>query len=784
MINDQDLSQFDIYKELLDTATEVIWLVSYPDFKLLYLNSRQTQDLFGLDPQLFESDNEHWIKVIHSEERDSIAQELSHFLKSEDSLLDLKYRIVKPNGEIRWVRNRTSKIFNASQELIRIQGKIFDITEKVKKEELLEDIQKVGVIGGWELNPLTMQTRWTEETYRIHEIDPGVPTNVISGISFYSAQDRPRMQSYVEKCIEGKSYDDVFEFTDAKGVKKWVRASGQPIFDAHGKVVLVKGIIQDVSTSERAVRLNRNLINAIQSSSFFVRFNDQGKILEVNSSFLEFLGVESSEINVISLEDLLVDSESISTLSKDISLYGSWRGKLELRSKKNENLWIDATLTWVESAQGENQFIGIGRDITFEHKTNILNKLISNFRSQFIKGELSYPEFFNNLLVEILHLTKSQYGFVGEIIDDYGKKVLRTFAISNISWDKASKEYYEQYKESGFIFSNLNTLFGEVIKTEKPLITNNAPMHPKRAGTPPGHPALHSFAGIPLFYGDKMIGMIGLANGQDGFSKNFLETWSPLIDSISEFLHAIKLHQEIDKQRKISEHQARLVSIGELASGVGHEINNPLAICKGHIELFRLSLSKENLDLELLNQSLNKIENSLDRISKITSGLRVFSQSEDQGHAQISVREFILESMAILKQIYQTDGINLRFYDETSEDIFIFGHKDGLNQVLINLLKNSKDAVDKNRNQDIHLYLRSRENEVEIEIRDFGLGISPEILPRIFDPFFTTKDIKKGVGIGLSIAHGIIKSHKGVITVKSVMDEGTSFFIKLPHLKS
>ena len=130
---------------------------------------------------------------------------------------------------------------------------------------------------------------------------------------------------------------------------------------------------------------------------------------------------------------------------------------------------------------------------------------------------------FDALLQRILELSECRFGFVGEILhDEHGAPFLRTFAISNISWDAASLAYYEARATQGLDSRNLDTLFGRVIRSGEALVSNNPAAHPASAGVPPGHPPLDAFAGLPIKADGEMIGMLGLANREGGFSADFV----------------------------------------------------------------------------------------------------------------------------------------------------------------------------------------------------------------------------------------------------------------------
>lgn len=200
------------------------------------------------------------------------------------------------------------------------------------------------------------------------------------------------------------------------------------------------------------------------------------------------------------------------------------------------------------------KLFGTFQDITEHKKKEILDETISKIREEYIKHSSDNYQFFNFLLGKILEITESEYGFIGEIIKNNEEKYLKTFAITNISWNEETRKFYDDNIENGLEFRNLNTLFGKVIKEEKIFYTNSPESHPQRGGLPKGHPKLSKFLGYPLFYNDKFIAMLGIANRENGYSDQLISYIKPLIEVISEIIHLQKIEStrtENEIERKV-----------------------------------------------------------------------------------------------------------------------------------------------------------------------------------------------------------------------------------------
>lgn len=176
---------------------------------------------------------------------------------------------------------------------------------------------------------------------------------------------------------------------------------------------------------------------------------------------------------------------------------------------------------------------------------------------KFVTEEYNPNEVFTLILEKIIEITKSEYGFIGIIKhDEKNNPYLRTYHITDISWNEETKKLYEQNKEKGFEFRNLNTLFGWVMVNKKPLLTNDAHNDPRSGGIPKGHPPLKKFLGLPFMFGNDMIGMVGLANREEGYDEKNIEELDPFIQTSNLILSSIIRNEmiiEIEKKSSRSE---------------------------------------------------------------------------------------------------------------------------------------------------------------------------------------------------------------------------------------
>ncbi|MGB0453057.1 MAG: ATP-binding protein [Bacteriovoracaceae bacterium] len=253
------------------------------------------------------------------------------------------------------------------------------------------------------------------------------------------------------------------------------------------------------------------------------------------------------------------------------------------------------------------------------------------------------------------------------------------------------------------------------------------------------------------------------------------------IGSIKDVSESLRIEKELRDHKKIVRHSSKLASIGQIAAGVGHEINNPLAIALGYLSGISREVEKNDPNNKTVIEKISKVRNACERISVIVKGLRTFSRSDSDEEESINLRELIKENVNMLSEIYHKEGVSLRFLcDEAlDEKAIVFGNRGRLQQVLVNLLSNSKDALENQPLKEIELKLGSVGDNLVLSVKDSGPGIPQDIQDKIFEPFYTTKVAEKGTGIGLALVQTIIKEHRGKIDLNS-SSEGTEFILTLP----
>lgn len=260
-----------------------------------------------------------------------------------------------------------------------------------------------------------------------------------------------------------------------------------------------------------------------------------------------------------------------------------------------------------------------------------------------------------------------------------------------------------------------------------------------------------------------------------------------LYDDYGEIVGTMGVFQDITTRKKLSEElsatQAELIqavkmkALGDLVTGVAHEINNPLMASDTFLHL----LENETNDNPGLQKRVSLLKQCNQRIKNIVKKLKAFSMQAGTEFAPMDVNEAILSVWEIMQQQALNQRIEVTL--SLKEDLpRVLGDKNQIEQVLLNLISNACDAMEKSSHKVLTIYtdLDQKARQVRIGVKDTGIGITTEQIEQIFNPFFTTKDSDKGMGLGLSICYRIIEAHRGKIEVKSRLNEGSEFIVILP----
>lgn len=268
-----------------------------------------------------------------------------------------------------------------------------------------------------------------------------------------------------------------------------------------------------------------------------------------------------------------------------------------------------------------------------------------------------------------------------------------------------------------------------------------------------------------------------------------------IVRDVSDRFHAEESLKEAYQELKLTQSQlvqsGKLASIGELAAGVAHELNQPLMVVRGIAQLLIRQIQKGKLDAEAISKQLEPVDRNTKRMMNIINHLRVFSRQSKAEFYAVDMNNVIEESFLMVGEQLRLRNIEV-IKNLDPELPKIKGDTNQLEQVVLNLITNARDAItgkngdeggDNPQGESIEIVtskIAPDDNYIGIHVKDTGTGIKKKDLDSIFDPFYSTKEVGKGTGLGLSISYGIIHEHNGNIEVSNTGPDGTTFSIRLP----
>jgi len=343
-------------------------------------------------------------------------------------------------------------------------------------------------------------------------------------------------------------------------------------------------------------------------------------------------------------------------------------------------------------------------------------------------------------------------------------------------------------------------ILGVVVHETRPIRLRDLTRDPRAHGFPPHHPPMRSFLGVPITWKGTTFGNLYLTEkqGADEFSKEDERLAVTLAAQAAIAIENARLYGELRRsyeELKQSQHllvrQEKLASLGRLAAGLAHELNNPLSSVAGFAE----ALQRRAQEGELarlpggadVQEYLALIQAEVSRAAGIIRHLLDFARQREPAFGHVDLRRVVTDAVSFVQRQARLANQHI-VVAPFPEEYHVVGDPQMLQQVFLNLLTNALDAIE--GGGEVRIAARRREGDgpggaagpaVEVQVADDGSGITPEHLARIFDPFFTTKEAGKGTGLGLAISQSIVEQHGGSLEVRSEgAGKGTVVTVVLP----
>jgi len=590
-----------------------------------------------------------------------------------------------------------------------------------------------------------------------------------------------------------------------------------PVKDDQGKIVYVLEAATDITEKKRLQQELKNVkgnlekiidarLNHLQKSeekyrTIFERSRDaliltdsNGKIMEINRAGVEILGYRNKEdlLGLTSVKELFKDPEEFYQFQKQAFGEGVVT-EFEARLVGGKSRSFDALITSNVILDLIGRIIGyviIIRDITKRKKAQQQIEMrntrlaILNAISMTISNSLDLNEVLNSTIDKIRELLESDS--VRIYLLDGKRNVLNLAAHKGLSSEFISKSHI-RHREVG-----AGSLGQAVLACETKVVDNIEASEDHYADLMVKE-GLHSTAYIPLVSKGQPLGVM-VVSSYSGFkfSANYVDFLTAIGNQIGVAVDNANLYENLKRAyQKLKEAQEqvirteKLASLGKLAATVAHEINNPLAAVLTYTRLMMKLMSRGRFTQERLEdivRYLTIMESETARCGEIVKNLLAFSRQPKITVETSSIEELIEKTLVLIS--HDLEMKNIQLVKEIEPDLpKIKCSSRHIQQALLNLLSNASEAMPEGGTLTVTAKRSKSDGFVEAIISDTGCGISEEDLKNIFEPFFTTKEEDRGVGLGLSVVHGIITRHNGSIEIESKPDEGSTFKVRLPTVR-
>jgi len=608
---------------------------------------------------------------------------------------------------------------------------------------------------------------------------------------------------------DGLPLDHEFRVLTAAGGRRWVRE----ILEAHGADGIVHGAWLDVDErrcAEESLRTERwRLRSLLEGTNVGTwEWNVQTGETRFDERWAAIVGHTLAELEPTDIETWkrLAHPEDLQRSGAELARH--FAGELahydvECRMRHRDGHWVwvqdrGRVITRTPDGQPEWMF-GTNADVTERKRAEAelqrahgLLSGLARLQREFL-ALLEPHARFDGLLRFLLEVTGSAYGFVGEVLHrPDGRPYVRTQALTNIAWSDATHALYAEAVAHGLEFGNLDTLFGHVLVSGKPVIANDPAHDPRRGGLPAGHPPLDAFLGLPLYVGGEQVGVVGLANRAGGYAAELVTELEPVLQTCASLVDSsrqLRQRRAAEAEQAALEERLRearhLESLGLLAGGLAHDFNNLLAGILGHGELARAELAPETPAAVHLDQAQLGVQ----RAAELVRQMLVYAGKARREPVQLDLAALCREVVRTLPSAHE---VRLELEADLEP---VSADAEQLRQCLRHLLQNASEALP---TQGGALVVRVHRaafgapapDEFEalpgpaqgpalaLEIEDGGHGMDAALLARIFEPFFSTRFV--GRGLGLCVVLGIARTHGGALRCRSLPGQGTRVTLLLP----
>ena len=763
------------FRTLLESTAAIPWELELSTWLFTYVGP-QIEKVSGYKPEEWYEEN-FWADHLHPVDKEqSLLFCTEATARQEDH--EFEYRFIKKDGSTIWIRDAVQVIVEDDEPVV-LRGFMFDVTKQKKEQEnqkkaehRLAEAQNIAHVGSWELDLITNELQWSEETFRIFEVNSVlIKPSYESFASFIHPDDRDYVnQSYLNSLDTKLPYNIEHRILMSDGRVKFVNEQCNTEYNDDGKAIRSYGTVQDITDRKRtdeAIRTIASTVSAASDDDFYERLvTSMAEMFQADYAFIGLLDKDDPmQVNtyrvyahgkiVSNISYMLSGTPCMNVVGKVACAYPEHVQQLFPDDKLLTDMGVDS---YIGLPLYSVDRMAIGIVVVMDSKpmknTSQMEEVLKIFAAR-TEAELERKK-------------------TNETIQQLSLAVEQSPNIIIITNAKGLIEY-------------VNPAFVETTGYSLDEVLNK-------------NPSIIKSGDMPESFYHKLWRTIQAGNTWSGVFHNKRSNgdlyWdeakiSPIKNRHGEITHYLGIQADISEKKQIEQQLRRsqkMDALGKLTGGIAHDYNNMLNVILGYTELLEMVLSDES-DAKAI-EFLKEIQHATYRGASLTKKLLAFSRQESAEPESVDVNQLLLDAQNMLKKTL-TARINLAY--QLADSIWpVYLDKGDLEDAVLNMCINAMHAMPEGGDLTITTFNRTLLDDeavvinlpageyVQLSISDNGCGINEDVLNQIFDPFFTTKG-ELGTGLGLTQVYGFIKRAKGAITIDSSLNQGTYILIYFPR---